>query len=174
MSAPGVLTPIEMNGRLLVDGGLVDNLPVELAQSMGVDRLIVVDVSFPLAQRDGLRSAFDITNQMVGIMVRRSTLESKQHLQPGDVLIEPDLGAMTAIEFGRMPQVMEQGRKAASAQAPALAALSLSAADYEHYVAQRARTAEPAVQVAFVRPGTQSQEEAHLSLIHISEPTRPY
>ncbi|MBK6350258.1 MAG: patatin-like phospholipase family protein [Proteobacteria bacterium] len=161
MSAPGVLTPIEMNGRLLVDGGLVDNLPVELAQSMGVDRLIVVDVSFPLAQRDGLRSAFDITNQMVGIMVRRSTLESKRHLQPGDVLIEPDLGAMTAIDFGRMPQVMEQGRKAASAQAPALAALSLSAADYEHYVAQRARTAEPAVQVAFVRPGTQSQEEAH-------------
>ena len=50
MSAPGVLTPVEMNGRLLVDGGLVDNLPVELAQSMGVDRLIVVDVSFPLAQ----------------------------------------------------------------------------------------------------------------------------
>ncbi len=55
MSAPGVLAPVEIDGRLLVDGGLVDNLPVELAQSMGVDRLIVVDVSFPLAQRDGLR-----------------------------------------------------------------------------------------------------------------------
>ncbi len=127
MSAPGVLTPVEMNGRLLVDGGLVDNLPVELAQSMGVDRLIVVDVSFPLAQRDGLGSAFDITNQMVGIMVRRGTLESKKHLQPGDVLIEPDLGAMTAIEFGRMPQVMEQGRIAAHAQASALAALAIAA-----------------------------------------------
>ncbi len=161
MSAPGVLTPVEMNGRLLVDGGLVDNLPVELAQSMGVDRLIVVDVSFPLAKRDGLGSAFDITNQMVGIMVRRGTLESKEHLQPGDVLIEPDLGAMTAIEFGRMPQVIEQGSKAALAQAPALAALSLSAADYARYVAQRARTVEPAVQVAFVRPTAQSQEEAH-------------
>ena len=160
MSAPGVLTPVERNGRLLVDGGLVDNLPVELAQSMGVDRLIVVDVSFPLARRDGLGSAFDITNQMVGIMVRRGTLASKQHLQPGDVLIEPDLGAMTAIEFGRMPQVMEHGQTAALAQAPALAALSLPAADYERYVAQRARTAEPVVQVAFVRPDAQSQEEA--------------
>ena len=161
MSAPGVLTPVEMNGRLLVDGGLVDNLPVELAQSMGVDRLIVVDVSFPLARRDGLGSAFDITNQMVGIMVRRGTLESKEHLQPGDVLIEPDLGAMTAIEFGRMPQVIEQGSKATQARAPALAALSLSATDYERYVAQRARTVEPPVQVAFVRPTAQSQEEAH-------------
>ncbi|MDH4312151.1 MAG: patatin-like phospholipase family protein, partial [Gammaproteobacteria bacterium] len=160
MSAPGVLTPVEMNGRLLVDGGLVDNLPVELAQSMGVDVLIVVDVSFPLARRDGLDSAFDITNQMVGIMVRRGTLESKKHLQPGDVLIEPDLGAMTAIDFGRMPQVMEQGKAAALAQAPALAVLSLPVADYERYVASRARPAEPAVQVAFVRPDAQSQQEA--------------
>jgi NTE family protein len=160
MSAPGVLTPVEMNGRLLVDGGLVDNLPVELAQSMGVDRLIVVDVSFPLARRGGLDSAFDITNQMVGIMVRRGTLASKQHLRRGDVLIEPDLGAMTAIDFGRMPLVMEQGKTAALAQAPALAALSLPAADYERYVAQRARPAEPAVQVAFVRPDAQSQDES--------------
>ncbi len=160
MSAPGVLTPVERDGRLLVDGGLVDNLPVELAQSMGVDRLIVVDVSFPLARRDGLGSAFDITNQMVGIMVRRGTLESKKHLQPGDVLLEPDLGAMTAIEFGRMPQVMEQGRIAAHAQASALAALALPPADYERYVAQRARPAEPVVQVAFVRAGEQSQDEA--------------
>ena len=159
MSAPGVLTPVQMNGRLLVDGGLVDNLPVELARSMGVDRLIVVDVSFPLADRTGLNSAFDITNQMVGIMVRRGTLESKKHLQPGDVLIEPDLGQMTSIDFGRMPQVMAEGRTAARTQAAALANLGLPAAEYERYVAGRTRTAEPAVQVAFVRAGPQSQDE---------------
>ncbi len=160
MSAPGVLTPVDVQGRLLVDGGLVDNLPVELALSMGVDRLIVVDVSFPLASRKELNSAFDITNQMVGIMVRRGTLESKEHLRPGDVLIEPDIGAMTAIDFGRMPQVMEQGRVAVEAQAAALAALSLPPDEYQRYVASRARSAEPTVQVAFVRPGPQSQDES--------------
>jgi len=159
MSAPGVLTPVPLNGRLLVDGGLVDNLPVELAQSMGVDRLIVVDVSFPLAKRDGLDSAFNITNQMVGIMVRRGTLESKKHLHPGDVLIEPDLGRMTSIDFGRMPQVMEEGKTAARTQAAALASLALPAAEYERYVASRRRSAEPSVQVAFVRAGPQSQDE---------------
>ena len=100
MSAPGVLTPVEVDGRLLVDGGLVDNLPVELARSMGVDRLIVVDVSFPLARRADFDSAFDITNQMIGIMVRKGTLESRKRLGPDDVLIEPDLGGMTALEFG--------------------------------------------------------------------------
>jgi NTE family protein len=160
MSAPGVLTPVEIDGRLLVDGGLVDNLPVELAQSMGVDRLIVVDVSFPLAKRQDFGSAFDVTNQMIGIMVRRGTLESKQHLEPGDVLISPDLGAMTALDFGRMPQVMEQGLTATRNEAAQLAALALPAADYERYVAQRARSAEPEVQVAFVRPSERSQGEA--------------
>ena len=160
MSAPGVLTPVEIDGRLLVDGGLVDNLPVELAQSMGVDRLIVVDVSFPLAKRQDFGSAFDVTNQMIGIMVRRGTLESKQHMGPGDVLISPDLGAMTALDFGRMPQVMEQGLAATRNEAAQLAALALPAADYERYVAQRARSAEPEVQVAFVRPSERSQGEA--------------
>lgn len=160
MSAPGVLTPVQMNGRLLVDGGLVDNLPVDLARSMGVDRLIVVDVSFPLADRTGLNSAFDITNQMVGIMVRRGTLESKRRLQPGDVLIEPDLGQMTSIDFGRMPQVMEEGKIAARTQAAALAGLALPDADYASYVASRARAPEPSVLVGFVRAGAQSQEES--------------
>ena len=160
MSAPGVLTPVEMDGRLLVDGGLVDNLPVELAQSMGVDRLIVVDVSFPLARRDSFGSAFDITNQMIGIMVRRGTLQSKEHMQPGDVLIEPALGSMTALEFSRMPQVMAAGEKAAQAAAPRLAALSVPADDYARYVAQRTRAAEPEVQLAFVRPSVRAQPDA--------------
>jgi predicted acylesterase/phospholipase RssA len=100
MSAPGVLAPVEIDGRLLVDGGLVDNLPVSLAREMGVDVLIAVDVSFPLADRAGLGSALDVTNQMIGIMVRRGTRESRAALAPNDVLIEPDLGRMTAVEFG--------------------------------------------------------------------------
>lgn len=160
MSAPGVLTPVEVDGRLLVDGGLVDNLPVELAQSMGVDRLIVVDVSFPLARRAELGSAFDITNQMVGIMVRRGTLESKKHLAPGDVLIEPNLGGMTALEFARMPQVMDIGRDAALAERSQLAELALPDAQYQQYADARLRAAEPSVRIAFVRPSERSQAEA--------------
>ena len=160
MSAPGVLTPVQVDGRLLVDGGLVDNLPVDLARRMGVDRLIVVDVSFPLAKRDGLASAFDITNQMLGIMVRRGTLESKQHLRTSDVLIEPNLGAMTALEFARMPQVVGEGVKAANEMQAQLAGLALPAEDYARYVAARARPANPDVQVAYVRPSASSADEA--------------
>ncbi len=74
MSAPGVLAPVEIGGRLLVDGGVVDNLPVDLVKEMGVDIVIAVDVSFPLARRDGLQSPLDVTNQMIAIMVRRGTV----------------------------------------------------------------------------------------------------
>jgi len=160
MSAPGVLTPVEVDGRLLVDGGLVDNLPVELARSMGVDRLIVVDVSFPLAPRDELSSAFDIASQMIGIMVRRGTLESRKDLEAGDVLIEPDLGAMTALDFSRMPQVMEIGRKAALDVRDGLGSLALADAEYQQYAAARVRAAEPSVRIAFVRPSERSEVEA--------------
>jgi NTE family protein len=160
MSAPGVLTPVELNGRLLVDGGLVDNLPVELAQSMGVDRLIVVDVSFPLARRSEFGSAFDVTNQMVGIMVRRGTLQSRKRMGPDDVLIEPDLGSMTSLDFGRIPQVMETGLAAALAKQPRLAQLALPPAEYERYAAERVRSGEPDVRIAFVRPSGRSAQEA--------------
>jgi NTE family protein len=160
MSAPGVLTPVEYNGRLLVDGGLVDNLPIELAQSMGVDQLIVVDVSFPLARRNELGSALDITNQMIGIMVRRGTLESKEHLKPGDVLIEPDLGPMTGLEFARIPQVMGLGRSATLAKRDELARLGLPEAEYEQYASARVRAGEPSVRIAFVRPSERSLAEA--------------
>jgi NTE family protein len=160
MSAPGVLTPVELDGRLLVDGGLVDNLPVELARRMGVDRLIVVDVSFPLAKRADLGSAFDITNQMLGIMVRRGTLESKARLRTSDILLEPDLGSMTALEFSRMPQVMGEGIAAAREVSDQLAALSQPAAVYAQYLAARARPTDPAVQLAYVKPSARSETES--------------
>lgn len=160
MSAPGVLTPVELDGRLLVDGGLVDNLPVELARSMGVDRLIAVDVSFPLARRDDFDSAFDIANQMIGIMVRRGTRQSKTALEPGDVLIEPDLGHMTSLDFDRVPLVLELGRTATLEAGQRLAAMALPPAEYERHVADRARDRDPTLRIAFIRPSARSQEEA--------------
>lgn len=156
MSAPGVLAPVEIGGRLLVDGGLVDNLPVRLAREMGVDVAIVVDVSFPLAQRGGLETALDVTNQMLGIMVRRGTLESKALLTETDVLIEPELGRMTAMDFTRVPIVMAEGRKAVDKKRGQLASLALAEPRYAQYVQARQRPAQPDVDVAFVRAGPRS------------------
>jgi NTE family protein len=160
MSAPGVLSPVEIGGRLLVDGGLVDNLPVDLVKEMGVDVVIAVDVSFPLARRDGLTSPLDVTNQMIAIMVRRGTADSIRDLGARDVLVSPELGRMTAIDFARMPQVVSAGEVAAARQSDRLASLALPDAGYQAYAAARLRTVDPEIDVAFVRPAPRSEADA--------------
>jgi NTE family protein len=92
MSAPGVFAPAQRDGRLLVDGGLVENLPVEIARAMKVDVLIVVDVSFPLYSSEELKSPLEITNQAFAILIQGRTRQQRALLGPKDVVIEPDLG----------------------------------------------------------------------------------
>jgi NTE family protein len=160
MSAPGVLAPVEINGRTLVDGGLVDNLPVRLAREMNVDVLIVVDVSFPLVPRAALQSPLDVTNQMIAIMVRRGTTNSRAMLRAQDVLIEPDLGGMTSLEFERVPVVMAIGETTATAARRRLETLALDDDGWQRYLAARTGTPPPPVEVDFVRAGQRSADDA--------------
>src|SRR5205823_8955192 len=71
LSAPGVFAPVEREGRLLVDGGITDNVPVDIARAMGVDVVIAVDVGFPLLPRQQLTSAPVISSQMLRSEERR-------------------------------------------------------------------------------------------------------
>src|SRR3984957_9423068 len=99
VSAPGVFAPVELNGRLLVDGGLAENLPINVARAMHADILIVSDVSFPLQPRAALDSALSISNQMLAILVRKDSDRQRASLSPQDILIEPDLGSTPATDF---------------------------------------------------------------------------
>src|ERR1700686_3746963 len=91
MSAPGVFAPVESNGRLLVDGGLAENLPVNGERAMHADGLIVSDVTFPLQPRAALDSALSISNQMLAILVRKDSDHQRASLSPRDILIQPNL-----------------------------------------------------------------------------------
>ena len=130
MSAPGVFSPAQREGRLLVDGGLVENLPIDTARAMGVDVLIVVDVSFPLYLRDELTSPLEVTNQAFAILIRGRTLEQRQKLLPTDIVIDPPLGRFPSADFSRVPQALRAGEEAARGASTSLAKLSLSEADY--------------------------------------------
>ena len=115
MSAPGVFAPAERDGRLLVDGGLVENLPIDVARAMGVDMLIVVDVSFPLYAREELTSPLEVTNQAFAILIRGRTLEQREKLTPSDILIDPPLGRFPSADFGRVPRGAARRRNGARA-----------------------------------------------------------
>lgn len=157
MSAPGVFSPAQREGRLLVDGGLVENLPIDTARAMGVDVLIVVDVSFPLYLRDELTSPLEVTNQAFAILIRGRTLEQRKKLLPTDIVLDPPLGRFPSADFSRVPQAMRAGEEAARAASSTLAKLSLSEADYRNYLAARTRSTELPV-IEFVRADSASKQ----------------
>src|SRR5579862_6625201 len=92
MSVPGIFAPVEYRNQLLVDGGLADNLPIDVARSMGVDILIVVDAGFPLQPSKMLNSLPSITNQMLAILLRRNIERDLSTLSPKDIVVSPQLG----------------------------------------------------------------------------------
>jgi NTE family protein len=156
MSAPGVFAPVELDGRLLVDGGLVENLPVDIAKEMGVDRVIAVDVGFQPVGRKELNSALAVSNQMLTIMMLRETARQRALLGEGDLLIEPALGTMLSTDFTAAAGTIRIGTDAARAQAPRIAALGLDEARWQRYLAGRAGAPLPP-EVQFVRADGRSE-----------------
>ena len=124
MSIPAVLTPVEVDGRLLVDGGISNNIPVDIARSMGVDRVIVVDIGSPLASTESLQTVFNILNQSVALLTRRNSEAQLATLQQQDILIQPELAGFGITDFARAQGMMDAGYRAADALQWRLVALS--------------------------------------------------
>src|SRR5215472_14190933 len=137
LSAPGVFAPVEREGRLLVDGGVADNLPVDIARSMGVDVLIVVDVGSPLVPRQELTSAPVISNQMLSILIKRNAQAQLAALGSRDILIRPELGNASAFDFGNVARVIGVGEKAARGSAAQLQARAVSEHEIQQYELHR-------------------------------------
>jgi NTE family protein len=162
MSAPGVFAPTERNGRLLVDGGLVENLPIDAVREMNVDVLIVVDVSFPLYKREGLTSPLDVTNQAFAIMIRSHTLEQRRKLTAPDIIIDPPLGRFPSTDFGRVPQALRAGEDGARSARQQLASLSLDEEGWRAYLASRNPRSTTLPTIEFVRADARSAQYAPL------------
>jgi NTE family protein len=151
MSVPGVFAPTDVDGRILGDGGLVNNLPVDVARSMGVDLVIAVNVGTPLAGRDTLGSAAGLTSQMINILTEQNVQRSLASLTARDVLIAPDLGKLSSGDFNRTRELIEQGEKGAGAVAVQWAALAVGPDAYAQWRAAHPRGPAPQATLAFVR-----------------------
>lgn len=158
MSAPGVFAPVERDGKLLVDGGLTENLPVEIARAMNVDVLIVVDVSFPLYASEELTSPIEITNQAFAILIRGRTRQQRALLGANDIVIEPPLGRFPSADFTRVPQALGAGERGARDQTASLTKLALSPDAYVRYLAARNPRDASLPTVEFVRADPRSME----------------
>jgi NTE family protein len=136
MSIPAALTPIEIDGRLLVDGGIAMNLPVQVAQEMGSDVVIAVDISSGLLARETLRSVLDVTEQLTNLLTRAGVEEQRRKLGDRDILVVPtfseDLGS---ISFARMREAIEAGYNAVMQRRGEFERLAIDEPRYAAYVA---------------------------------------
>ena len=126
MSIPAVFAPVEINGQLLVDGGMVDNIPVDVAREMGVDMVIVVDIGTPLRGRKQLNTVFDILNQSITLMTRSNSEVQLASLKPDDILIQPALASYGTTDFGRALDIINAGYRATQVMEKRLAGLRQS------------------------------------------------
>jgi NTE family protein len=157
ISAPGVFAPVESQGRLLVDGGLAENLPVDVARQMHADILIVSDVSFPLQPRAALDSALSISNQMLAILVRKDADRQRATLSAQDVLIEPILGGASSTDFTAANNTIASGENAARVVLDRLKTLGVGETAYQSYLARRAAREPGLPEIKFVRVDPQSK-----------------
>ena len=130
MSVPGAIAPAEIDGTLYVDGGLTDNLPVDVARRMGADVVIAVNLGTPLLKREELGSVFGVTGQMINILTEQNVRASLASLKSTDILIEPALGEFSAADFDHLGATLPIGRAAVEAMAPRLASLAVAPAAY--------------------------------------------
>src|ERR1700735_2248179 len=157
ISAPGLFAPVDSQGLLLVDGGLAENLPIDVARQMHADILIVSDVSFPLQSRDALDSALSISNPMLALLVRKDADRQRATLSSSDILVEPNLGPASSTDFTAGISTIAAGESAARSMLERLDALRVGDAAYNDYLVRRAAREPGLPPIKFVRVDEQSK-----------------
>jgi len=134
MSVPGALPPYQLNGKMLVDGGVTNNMPVDVAHDLGADVVIAVDIGTEYKDEEDFTTFLTVADQLSNYLVRSTTARQAELLTDKDFFLRPDVGDMETTEFDRMPEAFEKGYQAVMARKEQLQKLSLSSADYQHYI----------------------------------------
>ncbi len=164
MSIPGAFSPVEVEGRVLVDGGLVRNLPVDVVRAMGAEVVIAVDLTPPLYDADELESAIEVSTQTFRISTLQNTVPQREALVPGrDVLFRPDVTDVPITEFRSLTATFVAGADVARSAGEDLAQWSQSREAYQAFWESRRRVDECPQTLDFIHvEGTQRMSSAAL------------
>ncbi|MCC7487759.1 MAG: patatin-like phospholipase family protein [Burkholderiales bacterium] len=130
MSVPGAIAPVEIGGRLLVDGGIANNLPIDEARKLCADVVIAVNISTPPLKRSEITSALSVSAQLLNFLGKATVDEQLRNLRASDVLIAPDLGDISAGSFERSADAIRIGEEATRKLADRLRRYSLPPGEY--------------------------------------------
>ena len=152
MAIPGVFTPVEINGRVLADGGMVENIPVETVREMDADVVIAVDLSVPLGGRGQLETLSGVLSHALSVTILQN---ERRSLAQASAVITVETGSFSATEYDRIPDLIHLGYQSAADQAAALLAYAVQdESDWQQYLATReARRRVPPKKVQAVEVG---------------------
>ncbi|MBK8116758.1 MAG: patatin-like phospholipase family protein [Candidatus Accumulibacter sp.] len=178
MSVPGLMSPVEINGEKLVDGGLVDNVPIGEARSRcQADVVIAVNVGSPLLKAEDISGLLSISVQMVNILTEQNVTRSLATLKATDIYIKPDLEGISAGDFKRTSETADRGVQAAESVADRLRLLAVSESAYAAWteniqVARREAPKIHEIQIAGLRLVNPAMVEQHIQ-VKPGDPVNP-
>ena len=151
MAVPGAFGPVRLDGRLLVDGGIADNVPVDVARETCADVVIVVDLSEDLRSAEDIKSLVSMVGQLTALLTIGNVRAQLATLGPGDIHIKPDLRDVRSTSFDKAAEAIAYGEEAAAAVRDALLRYAMSPRVYAEHVANRRAVSREPPTLAFLR-----------------------
>jgi NTE family protein len=130
MAIPGAFAPVHLDKYILNDGGMVRNLPIDVARDTCADVVIAVNLVKQPTEPDKLQSAVQLAGRAMDVMLEANVELQLQTLKPGDVRVDVHVGDIGTADFERVPETIPLGEQAARAVADQLAKYSVPEAEY--------------------------------------------
>jgi NTE family protein len=134
MSLPGLFTPVRYGDHLFADGGLLNNIPIDVARGMGADIVVGIHLEVaPLSPNENL-SSFSVLGRSIAVMISANELRS---MEKADLLVTVPLQKYTALDYNKADDIIKAGYEAAATKATVLSAFSVNEAAWEEYLSER-------------------------------------
>ncbi len=130
MAIPGAFAPVRLDNYILNDGGMVRNLPIDVARNLCADVVIAVNLVTEPIKPENLQTATQLAGRAMDVMLEANVRLQLQTLKPGDVLVNVYVGDIGTADFTRVPETIPLGEKAARAVADQLARYAVSEPEF--------------------------------------------
>jgi len=161
MAIPGVFTPVELNGRVLADGGMVQNIPVETVRDMGADSIIAIELHYPPGDVGQLSTLVGVLSRAIDVMI---TQNERRSLALAQAKVRVDMQGFAITDYDRVDELVELGYKTAASQSAELLPYAIAdPSEWQRYLEERnARRQAPAKPEKIVVTGADSDTNSRI------------
>lgn len=151
MAVPALFPPVERNGKLLVDGGIANNIPIDIVREMGADIIIAVDISEDLMTKEDINSFADVIDQLTMLQSKKIADAQIDTLNERDVFIKPDLKGISFVDFENAINAVPRGQDAALSHLVKLKKLSLNQEAWQQYSSSHGKIIQEQPIIDFIK-----------------------